>query len=177
MKNTGLKKWQFALIYSAVIAVSIVLDQSSKILLEPVLVDKDIPIIGRWFMLSWTLNDGAAFGMFGGQNVFFFIITLLALPMFVYLLIRSYYQGVWGQVGYSFIIGGLIGNAIDRLFLAQEGFFSGYVRDFFYVKGFAVFNVADSFLVVGTICAVLALMFFDKDAVFPLKKKAENENE
>lgn len=176
MKNK-LKKWQLATIYSAVIVLAVVLDQLSKVLLEPVLADKDISIIGNWFMLSWTLNDGAAFGMLGGQNIFFFIITVAACPLFAYLLIRSFSQGVWGQVGYSFIIGGLIGNAIDRLFLAKEGFFSGCVRDFFYVKGFAVFNVADSFLVVGTICAVLALLFFDKDAVFPVLKRESSDDE
>ena len=68
------------------------------------------------------------------------------------------------------MIGGTIGNAIDRAFLGN-GFFNGGVRDFISVQGFAIFNVADCFLVVGIIMVCVALLFLDWDGVFVKQKK------
>ena len=74
------------------------------------------------------------------------------------------------------MIGGTIGNAIDRAFLG-DGFFNGGVRDFVSVQGFAIFNVADCFLVVGIIMVCIALMFLDWDAVFVKSKPAQDEQQ
>ena len=73
------------------------------------------------------------------------------------------------------MFGGTIGNAIDRAFLG-DGFFNGGVRDFVSVKGFAIFNIADCFLVVGIIMVCLALLFLDYDAVFA-RKQIESTNQ
>ena len=72
------------------------------------------------------------------------------------------------------MFGGTIGNAIDRAFLG-DGFFNGGVRDFVSVKGFAIFNIADCFLVVGIIMVCLALLFLDYDAVFARKQIETNQ--
>lgn len=159
-----LTKLQFWLIYGSVIVVGILLDQLSKVLLEDVLKQGDIPIIGDWLQLSWTLNTGSAFGNLKGASILFFIVTIVGVPLFCWLLYRSYSRSVWGQVGYSFVISGAIGNAIDRAFLG-DGFFNGAVRDLIYVRGFAIFNIADSFLTVGVILAIVALLFTDRDSL------------
>ena len=95
------------------------------------------------------------------------------------MLYRSRTRSVWGQVAFAFIIGGTIGNAIDRLFLAERVFFTGEVRDFVMVKHFfGIFNMADSFLVVGVILALLAIGFFDYDSLLSIfleeRKKKKN---
>ena len=83
---------------------------------------------------------------------------------------------MWGQIAFSFVIGGTLGNAIDRIVFANEGFFTGAVRDFVRVEGFfGIFNLADSFLVVGVILALLAIVFFDPDSLLKTFVKERNE--
>ena len=170
---------KFIPIYLAVIVATVVLDQLSKVWMEGLLAGNNvIKILGNWMTFSWTLNHGAAFGSMTNSPILFFICTVLGLPVFAYFLWRSRTRHVFGQIGFAFMFGGTIGNAIDRAFLG-DGFFDGGVRDFISVKGFAIFNVADCFLVVGIIMVCIALLFLDWDGVFVKqpKKQAENQTE
>lgn len=172
-KNKTLPLKIFVPIYLAVIVACVGLDQLTKHLVYLATENghKVIPIIGDWLVLHWTVNQGATGGIFsnlGWQNWLFFFITLIGLPVFVWLLLRSRTRSVWGQVAFSFITGGTIGNAIDRFVYGfqEQVFFGGGVRDFVQVDGFfGIFNVADSFLVVGVILALLAVIFFDPDSL------------
>ena len=160
----------FIAVYAAVIAVCIALDQLTKYYIGIACAKHGtIKIIGSWLTLFWTTNPGATGGLFGNlswNNWLFFIMTLIGLPVFGWLLMRSRTRSVWGQVAFSFVIGGTIGNAIDRIVFAEDGFFTGSVRDFVRVQGFfGIFNIADSFLVVGVILALLAIVFFDSDSL------------
>ena len=172
-KNRTLPLKFFIPIYVCVVILCVVLDQLSKAAVDFATTTetgrKNIPIIGQWLVLHWTTNDGATGGMFanlGWQNWLFFAMTLIGLPVFFWLLLRSRTRSVWGQVAFAFVLGGTLGNAIDRYRYAGEKFFSGAVRDFIHVDGFfGIFNVADSFLVVGVILALLAVIFFDPDSL------------
>ena len=167
------------MIYVSVIAACIALDQLSKYLIDKATfngydeygyeIRKIIPILGNWLVLDWTTNPGATGGLFTGlawSNWLFFFMTVIGIPIFIFLLSRSRTRSVCGQVAFSFIIGGTIGNAIDRIYFAKDGFFTGEVRDFVHVQGFfGIFNIADSFLVVGVILALLAIVFLDNDSL------------
>ncbi len=164
--------WVYSLIYAAVAAVCVAIDQLTKHFIEKAVAaapGRTIRIIGDWLTLVWTTNDGATgsmFSDFAGRNWLFFTMTIVGLPVFGWLWWRARTRSVWGQVAFSFIIGGTLGNACDRLFLAEDGFFTGAVRDFIRVDGFfGIFNMADSFLVVGVIMALLAILFFDPDSL------------
>lgn len=160
-------------IYIAVIVAVVVLDQLSKhfVYIATDSGTKDIPIIGDFLVLHWTTNQGATGGMFnnlGWQNWLFFFITLVGLPLFVWLLLRSRTRSVVGQIAFAFITGGTVGNAIDRFYygLQEHEFFGGGVRDFILVKNFfGISNLADNFLVAGVILALLAIIFFDSDSL------------
>lgn len=172
MKHTkALKKPAFWAVYLAVIAVAVVLDQLSKYFIGIATEHggRNIPLIGDWLLLHWTENDGATGGIFHNlewRNVLFFVMTLVGLPIFFYMLKRSRTRSVLGQVAFAFIIGGTLGNAIDRMFLAENGFFTGAVRDFVHVTWFfGIFNVADSFLVVGVALALIAVVWLDSDSL------------
>ncbi|MCH5156429.1 MAG: signal peptidase II [Clostridiales bacterium] len=179
----------FVAVYVSVIAVCIALDQLSKYLIGIACAKHGtINIIGSWLTLFWTTNPGATGGIFTNlswSNWLFFFMTLVGIPVFGWLLMRSRTRSVWGQVAFAFIIGGTIGNAIDRIYFAERGFFTGEVRDFIRVEGFfGIFNVADSFLVVGVILALLAIIFFDHDSLMwsiikerKGKKQDEDEND
>lgn len=169
---TSLKPLIFWLIYVGVIIVTIIIDQLTKHFIEIAVSNHGrIRILGDWLTLVWTTNDGATGGIFKdfeSRNILFFVMTLVGLPVFGFMLWRSRTRSVWGQVAFAFMIGGTLGNAIDRLFLVEEGgkFFSGAVRDFVQVQNFfGIFNMADSFLVVGVILALLAIVIFDPDSL------------
>ena len=190
----------FIPIYLCVVVLCVVLDQLSKhfVYIATENGAKTIHIIGNWLTLFWTENDGATGGMFanlGWQNWLFFFMTLIGLPVFFWLLLRSRTRSVWGQIAFAFIIGGTIGNAVDRFRygLQNHKFFGGHVRDFIRVEHFfGIFNIADSFLVVGVILALLAIIFFDPDSLMrviieekhkksqpetPNEGNADNEND
>lgn len=160
----------FIAVYISVIIACVVLDQLTKYFIG-IACEKHgtIKIIGNWLTLFWTTNSGATGGMFqnlGWQNWLFFVMTLVGIPVFCWLLMRSRTRSVTGQVAFSFIVGGTIGNAIDRIVFAKDGFFTGEVRDFVRVEGFfGIFNIADSFLVVGVILALVAIVFVDHDSL------------
>ena len=105
-------------------------------------------------------NTGAAFNLFSNVT---WLLTLLSAVLVVGLFIALYktrkVPSVLLKLSLMFIIGGAIGNMIDRIFL-------GYVRDmieFTFVK-FAVFNVADSFVTIGAILLGVYLLFYwDKE--------------
>ncbi|MBR2974492.1 MAG: signal peptidase II [Clostridia bacterium] len=169
--NKAMPVKKYILIYSILVVVTILLDQLSKVWMKGLLDgNRVIKILGNWMTFAWTINDGAAFGSMSGNSVVFFICTVLGLPVFGYFWWRARTRHPFGQIGFAFMIGGTIGNAIDRAFLG-DGFFNGGVRDFISVKGFAIFNVADCFLVVGIIMICIALLFLDFDGVFVKQPK------
>ncbi len=177
--------WLFIVIYAAVIAACVAIDQLIKHFVEKAVAadpDHRIRILGDWLTLVWTTNSGATGGMFSDlswSNWLFFGMTILGLPVFGWLLWRSRTRSVWGQIAFAFVIGGTLGNAIDRIAFAEKGFFTGEVRDFVQVEGFfGIFNMADSFLVVGVILALLAIVFLDRDSLlnaFLTERRAKAE--
>jgi len=98
--------------------------------------------------LKWTYvqNAGAAFGMFSGGKVVLGFISLIVVGVICYLVYVKKFSW-WEIVSLSFIAGGAIGNAIDR-------FFRVGVVDFLDLGWWPVFNIADSFVVVGVLILI-----------------------
>ena len=128
-----------------IIIGSIWLDQLTKWLAVTLLQgNPSVPIIPEVFQLTYLENPGAAFGMLQNNRwVFLIISTVGILAVFLYLLMKRPTSKLL-CLSLSFIVGGGIGNMIDRVLL-------GYVVDFFdfCLINFAIFNVADSFVCVG----------------------------
>jgi signal peptidase II len=102
------------------------------------------PIIQDVLHLTYVENKGAAFGMLSDNRWVFMTVSTVAILLLVVYLIWKKPKDTWVCLSLSFIIGGGIGNMIDRVAL-------GYVVDMidFRLIHFAVFNVADSFVCVG----------------------------
>ena len=134
-----------------IIIGSIWLDQLTKWLAVTLLQgNPSVPIIPEVFQLTYLENPGAAFGMLQNNRwVFLIVSTVGILAVLLYLLIKRPTSKLL-CLSLSFIVGGGIGNMIDRVLL-------GYVVDFFdfCLINFAIFNVADSFVCVGA--GILAL--------------------
>ena len=163
----------FCLIYLGVVIFCIVADQLTKIWIYDNLLNggkgPSVQIIGKFLQFSPVLNRGAAFGMGNSQasDIVFFVVTVIGIPVFCYLLLRSRTRSLLSQISFAMIIGGTIGNAIDRATYATEGtFFSGGVRDFISFSIFPpVFNVADMCLTIGVFMAIAAIIWFDPDSL------------
>lgn len=109
-------------------------------------------------VLSWHFirNPGAAFSIGTDYTWIFTIIQAVGLCIVVYLIIRRARTMSWlitlGALG-----GGIAGNLTDRLF-REPGFGVGHVVDFIAVPNFAIFNIADSFIVISIIVVVVLVM-------------------
>lgn len=134
--------------YIILIVAIFLLDQISKIIImNNMKLNESIEIIKNFFKLTFTHNDGAAFGIFGGKTVIILLISLFILGYLLFELFRKKKAPLVLDIGISLIIGGLLGNLVDRLYF-------GYVRDFFdfiiFGYDFAIFNIGDIAIVVGT---------------------------
>ena len=113
------------------------------------------------FELCYIQNQGAAWGIFEGKQLFLILFTLLILAAccFVYIRIGKEKKYKLMHVLLNFIIAGALGNLIDRIV-------HHYVIDFFSFKliHFPIFNVADIYVSVSVICLMLLLLFKYKES-------------
>lgn len=173
------KKPKDYIIYSAIIIVGILLDQLTKFLVTKYMVMyQSIPLIKGFLHLTYTTNDGAAFGMMDGQRWVFIIISTVAILAFLAYLYLGHADNMLYAVALSMVISGGIGNMIDRLGIGfyvnpQTGL--GEVVDFIDFCGIwdAIFNGADSFVCVGAGLLILALVLdLKKEYAIEKAKKA-----
>lgn len=122
-----------------------------------------IEIIRNFLYIELVKNNGAAWGMFSGNMIFFYVVTAIALVILLKLYRETKEEQTFLQIALAMIAGGAIGNLIDRVRFR-------YVRDFIsvYIFGydFPVFNIADSVLVIGVTIIILYMLLnpeVDKD--------------
>ncbi len=154
-----MKKYYISLIIKvSTIAIMIALDLLSKLYFQTYFESGGETITLIEYVLGFTYlkNTGAAFGMLGDNTVLLVIFTVVFLLVFAF--VDFYYKSNngWYIAGFSLIVGGAIGNFIDRIAF-------GYVRDFIELKfiEFPIFNLADVFLTVGVICYIVYLVFYE----------------
>ncbi len=130
-----------------------------------------IPVIKDFFYFTYVENPGAAFSFLHDVSwgqIFFKILTSIALVFFGFYFYYTVKKNfVWAPIALSFMIGGTIGNFVDRLAFDKVRDFIGFT---FGNYNFPIFNLADSFLVVGVIMFIIHLMFFDEGALFKKSK-------
>ncbi len=138
------------------IIISIILlciDQISKLLVVNLLTKTNsIAIIKNFFYLTYINNDGAAFSILVGKRVLLILIAVLVIVMLIRYIKKNNIQNKLELVSISLIIGGSLGNLMDRVV-------RGYVIDFLDFKifnyNFPIFNIADTFIVIGVIMQLL----------------------
>ena len=155
-------------LFILLLGVIILIDQLTKHYFATNFEHKEVrPVIEGFFYFTYHRNSGAAWSFLAGVSwaqTFFKIMTVIALCAFVGFYIYSIKNKYnWLKVGLIFAIGGTIGNFIDRLVMGEVIDFLGFIFGNYY---FPIFNIADSFLVVGTIMMLIHLLFLDKEAIF-----------
>jgi signal peptidase II len=139
----------------------VLLDQATKLIIDRTLpLHHSISVIEGLFSLTYIRNAGAAFGIFAGSNesfrrTFLILFSLLAIGFILRLLWRLPKTERTLITALTFILGGAIGNLIDRVVY-------GEVIDFldFYWSSFhwPAFNFADSFITIGVVITLFRLM-------------------
>lgn len=174
------------ILYSAIIAAGIFLDQITKWLAEKFLAPlypKSVTVIKNVVKLTYAENKGAAFGsMKDARWIFMLTSTALILVLAAYLYL-GFAENKLYEISMSMIVSGGIGNMIDRIFfngILYQNVGDKVVRDFidFSDIGFpAIFNGADSFVCVGAGILMLALILdIIKEAKQVKAAKASSEN-
>ncbi len=101
-----------------------------------------IPIIKSVFHLTYLRNPGAAFGLFPNQRYCFILLSIIILFSILFYVIKAEKPTRFHQVAFSLVLGGILGNLVDRIS-------NGLVVDFLDFRIWPVFNLADSALVLG----------------------------
>jgi len=139
------RPWIFVSCTVAVLA----LDQATKALASSrLLLGQPVPILGDFVRLTLVHNTGAAFGLFPGSRLPFILISILAIVVVFYLFAREAYRSLGNRVLLGCILGGAIGNLVDRV---RWGRVVDFIDVGWSTLRWPVFNVADSAVTLGVI--------------------------
>lgn len=149
-----LQRSQIDIFFSLFTAFSVVmLDRITKAFFSNLLsIGEFFPIIRNVIHITLVHNTGIAFGLFKNQGIVFIVIPVIAVVLLIF---NIYYYRQNGEalsrtyiVAFSLILGGAIGNLIDRIFY-------GYVIDFIDFQIWPVFNIADSAITIGAVIVAI----------------------
>jgi len=130
-----------------------ILDLATKIWAVSALANKpDIKVFGSFFQLTLVRNPGAAFSFATGATIFLTVFALCVLTAIFYISPRITSKG-WAVV-LGLVMGGIIGNLIDRIF-REPGLLRGHVIDWMQLPYWPIFNIADSAIVIAALTAMV----------------------
>ena len=151
-------KWK---IVGASVSAIVVVDQLTKTIIDRTMpLHHSIPIIDGLFSLTYIRNTGAAFGLFAGSHEVFrlpFLIGVSILAMgFILVMLKRLRDGETGlSTALAFILGGALGNLIDRVIYGEViDFLDVYWSNYHW----PAFNVADSFITIGVAITLFYLI-------------------
>lgn len=153
------------LVYYIISLVIVGIDQLTKYLtVQNIPLHETMEVIPSLLSFTYHQNTGAAWSILEGQMIFFYIVTLIVIGVIVYYMQTQGKQDKVFAFSLSLILGGAIGNFIDRLFLQ---FVVDMIRLEFIT--FPIFNVADMALTVG-VTLMLIYLFYDEWKEYRQKK-------
>ena len=154
MVNVFMKKRLFI-----ITIITFLIDRISKILvMNKLTLYKESVIIKNFLNIRYVKNDGAAWSILSGNRIVLIIVSLIVLVLMIMSIKKAKEIKRLDAISYGILFGGIFGNLFDRIVY-------GYVIDFIDVYifnyDFPVFNIADSFIVIGVI--ILLIMSFRGD--------------
>ena len=146
------------MIWVIISLIIVAIDQLTKFIVKNNIdYGRRIPVIDKFFYLTYHENTGAAWGLMQGGRMFFIPITIILIIFMGYYIYRS--KNLLFKTALSFVIGGAIGNLIDRI---RVGGVTDFLDFHFGSYNFPTFNAADSFIVIGTILLSYYILFVYK---------------
>jgi signal peptidase II len=152
-------KWR-DVVFAGIALLVVVTDQLSKWWIVSNLALGEVLADFGFFQVIRVQNTGAAFGIFKGHPMVFTIIDFVGIAVLLALVLFLsrrwlFFDKMWVRSGIGLILGGTIGNLIDRLRLGQ-------VTDYLDFKVWPAFNVADASITVGVIILIFCILFLYK---------------
>lgn len=146
-----------AIITAVISAIIVIIDQVIKYFVVGNLQSGDnIQFIGNLLTLTYVENRGAVFGIMQNMSWLFAIITVIMIAIFFYIIVKKKITNKLFISGVILVIGGGIGNLIDRLF-------RGFVVDYLQLSFFPpVCNFADYCITIGAVLMVIFVLFFSE---------------
>ena len=142
--------------FAAIVLLTLIVDQFSKYMITSSMYHgESLAVFPPVFYITYVLNPGAAFGMLANQTNFFIVVSLLVI---IGVLVGYRYlprERVWTYISLGLVVGGAMGNLIDRIRL-------GLVIDFLDFRVWPVFNLADTAIVTGAFILVLDVWLADR---------------
>ena len=137
------------------------LDRFTKVLvINNLTLGESLSVIDGFFNITYVNNHGAAFGILDGKVIFIVVVSILIFAYLIYEIRKDSHSKLI-TTSISFVIGGLLGNLFDRVVY-------GHVIDFFdfnfFGYDFAIFNVGDAFIVIGTILLAIGFLLEERNA-------------
>ncbi|WEV40676.1 signal peptidase II [Lactobacillus sp. ESL0681] len=145
-------------LYLFISLIVIIVDQGLKFLITSQFAVGEVQqIIPNILSFNYVRNNGAAWNILTGQMWLFYLISAVAILVCLYYLFNKNYRSKLFDWGLALVLGGIIGNLIDRIHLQ-------YVIDMLQLDfiNFNIFNIADSAITIGIILVFIYLLFFDE---------------
>lgn len=132
------------------------LDQGIKKLITIYIgLGESVTLIPSFFHFTYVQNTGAAWSILEGSTIFLIFVSVVAIGLVYFFMIKDKKIEKIEEFGYGMLLGGIIGNLIDRVAF-------GYVIDFFHFKigsyQFPIFNIADMGIVIGTFIIIVIML-------------------
>ena len=146
-----INKFQTNLYFFSISIFIFIIDQFTKYLIfynNKIFINKDFLL----FKLDFVKNYGAAFNIFSGNRIFLSFISIFFSIILIHLILRKNSSNIIDLYSYSFILGGTLGNGLDRII-------KGFVVDFIKLNiiNFPVFNIADISINIGFILLLYSI--------------------
>lgn len=147
-------------VYS-VACVLLIVDQLVKLFIRSKMSLMDeIIIIPHFFSLYYIENTGAAFSLFSGATIILIVLSVLVLAFLHFYVLSDEVMTKWKKVGLGIVIGGIIGNLIDRILY---GAVIDYLSFNFFGYDFPIFNIADIGITIGFLILVIDIFRGDNN--------------
>lgn len=157
-------------IYYLIALFVIILDQWTKwVIVKTMHLGESIEVINNFLYITSHRNKGAAWGILQGQMAFFYIITVVVIMFIIYYIQKAARDSRLLGVSLGLILGGAIGNFIDRVYRKEV---VDFINTYIFSYDFPVFNIADSALVIGV--GLLLIQMFLEERQLKEQKNEEN---
>lgn len=156
--------------YYFIALLIILLDQLTKwLIVSRMYLGESIPIVENFLYITSHRNRGAAWGILQGQMWFFYVITVIVIVAIMYYLHKAVKGKRLLGVSLALMLGGAIGNFIDRIFRQEV---VDFIHTYIFSYNFPVFNIADSALVIGVALLMIQMLLEERQS----KEKTYGEN-
>ena len=143
-------------------SIFIILDQLLKIIVRSnISLNEEIFIIPKFFYLTYVNNTGGAFSIFSDNSYLLAMFGIIVL-IGIYYFIRNKKISFFEEIVYGLLIGGIIGNIIDRLIFNSVTDYIGLIFGSYY---YPIFNLADIGIVVSIIILIIFELWSDKNGI------------